>query len=365
MMVQASGHKMITLTNEEKKNLYRFIEPFKRYLESPLGRKEDEQRKGQVDFFQEELPSRLPELAETDVAEIVNRLWSTQMWGNKQYLAQELINSNSLEGIASGLQILLDKSRSPTQRYEEGLGKVRGLGPASITEILCYADPNKFAIWNRRAREALTLLKFTRFVSPKKYKLTTHEYERFNDLSKAIAAELQNADIQADLLTVDYFLYEVGNQAPNEGHLVAAELAAESHFDHDEIRDIVKGIGALLGFDVETEVKVAHGARVDVVWRARIGNLGRVTYVFEVHKGGTIDSLLLNLQKARSAATVQKVIAISDQKLLDSIVKECEGLPEEFRKTLAYWPVNDVLEVSKSLIVANELISKLGLVPVI
>jgi hypothetical protein len=32
-------------------------------------------------------------------------------------------------------------------------------------------------------------------------------------------------------------------------------------------------------------MSIAHGAKVDVVWRARIGNLGAVTYIFEVQMG--------------------------------------------------------------------------------
>ena len=55
--------------------------------------------------------------------------------------------------------------------------------------------------------------------------------------------------------------------------------------------------------------------------------------------------LLLTLQKATCRATVQKVVTISDQHQLEKIAKECEELPEEFRKTLAYWPVDDVYDV--------------------
>ena len=356
---------LIKLTEEDKANIHQFLQQFKKYLKSKNGIQDQEQRKDQAHFFQQELPSRLSELAESDVLEIVHRLWSTQIWGNKQYLVQELIKNNGLDGISKGFKNILQRNNIPSQRYEDGLGKIHGLGPAAVTEILCYSDPDNCGIWNRRAREAISILGLDRFVSPNKYKLLKSEYERFNDLAKSIASQLVAEGIQADLLTVDFFLYEVGLQASKDKNALKKEPGTGSDFDHDEIRDLVKNIGALLGFDVQTEIKIAHGAQVDVIWRAAIGNLGKVTYVFEVHKSGSIDSLLLNLQKARSATTVQKVIAISDQKQLDSIAKECEGLPEEFRKTLAYWPVNDVLEVSKSLMHANELIDKLGLVPVL
>ena len=124
---------------------------------------------------------------------------------------------------------------------------------------------------------------------------------------------------------------------------------------------MIRDIGVMLGFDADTEVQVAHGARVDVVWRARIGNLGMVTYVFEVHRSGSIDSLLLNLQKAKSSPTVQKVIAVSDERQLEKIKSESEGLPEGFRRALEFWPVKEVQRVGENLQTAMEIINRLGL----
>jgi hypothetical protein len=104
---------------------------------------------------------------------------------------------------------------------------------------------------------------------------------------------------------LDFFLYEVAQSAKGTvevGVRPERELRLqEGEFDHDEIRDLLADIGGSLGFDTDTEVKVAHGARVDVVWRARIANLGLVTYVFEVHRSGSMDSLILNLQKAMAS----------------------------------------------------------------
>ena len=160
------------------------------------------------------------------------------------------------------------------------------------------------------------------------------------------------------MLFVDFFLYEVSGETIDEKPPVQV---AET-FDHDEVRDLIESIGGMLGFDADTEVKVAHGAKVDDVWRAKIGNLGLVTYVFEVHKSGSIDSLLLNLQKAKSSPTVQKVIAVSDERQLEQIKNEAEGLPEEFRRCLAFWRVAEVKKVSENLQSAIDVINGLGLI---
>lgn len=82
--------------------------------------------------------------------------------------------------------------------------------------------------------------------------------------------------------------------------------------------------------------------------------------MFEVHKSGSIDGLLLNLQKARSNPTVQKVITVSDEKQLDQIRQETSGLPEEFRKAMAFWKVNEVQEVAEKLQSVSEIISSLA-----
>ncbi|MEM2322863.1 MAG: hypothetical protein QW657_06640, partial [Candidatus Bathyarchaeia archaeon] len=94
-----------------------------------------------------------------------------------------------------------------------------------------------------------------------------------------------SAQLGGDPLDVDLFLYmiqsEVEGAAPSRPEVKVEE---DYDFDHDEIVEKLVALGAGLGFEAESEVSIASGARVDVVWRARIGNLGVVNYVFEVHR---------------------------------------------------------------------------------
>lgn len=117
----------------------------------------------------------------------------------------------------------------------------------------------------------------------------------------------------------------------------------------------------MLGFETEKEYKISQGAKVDAIWRAKIGNLGIVNYVFEVQRKGSRKSLLLNLLKAKSNPTVQKLIVISDDKQLIQIEKECEGLQSEFRRDLTFWEVKDVQKVVANLQSAVEIINNLNL----
>jgi len=346
----------VTLSPGQKKQVNAQIQPFLAYLETEASRGDEEDRLRRIRYFREELPARLKNLSEADVAEMVSQLWASRIWGNKQYLVQKVIEDNGLDSLRDELRHLLDRTVSPPARYERALLRIRRLGPASVTEILCYSDADNCGIWNERARAAVGKLGLGGFVSPEKYMLTGSEYSTFNSLLRVIGKELGAAGIpDVDLLKVDFFLYNVGaGETPP---------TPRGGFDHDEIRDLIESIGAMLGFDAQTEVVVAHGAKVDVVWRARIGNLGTVTYVFEVHKAGSIDSLVLNLQKAKSGPTVQKVIAVSDQEQLNKIEAETDGLPEEFRRSLAFWRVTEVQEVGEHLRLASESINRLGLVP--
>ena len=346
----------ISLTPEQKRAIKTHLQAFRRYAASEQFQKDQEERLSRVSYFQRELPGRVAELSEADMDELITMLWASRMFGNKQYLVQKVISDNGIEKLRRELKLLLDTSSPAAARYERFLKEVKRLGPASVTEMLCYIQPESCGIWNQKARQALKILKLDNYVNPDKYRLSGEEYETFNQVLYAISEELKAAQFQdVDLLFVDYFLYEVSQTTPEP-------VPEPGEWDHDEIRDLVQSIGVMLGFDAEAEVQVGHGARVDVVWRARIGNLGLVTYVFEVHKTGSIDGLLLNLQKAKSSPTVQKVVAVSDETQLEKIKRESEGLPEEFRRALGFWRVEEAQKVGEDLQSAIEIINRLGLV---
>lgn len=193
-----------------------------------------------------------------------------------------------------------------------------------------------------------------------KYRITGEEYRQFNEVLQLLVSMLQKAGFaEADLLFVDYFLYEIWS---SEKSKEKSNLDLGAEFDHDEIQHQIEQIGFWLGFETEVEKLVSPGAVVDVIWRAKIVNLEVVTYVFEVHKSGSIDSLILNLQKARNNPTVQKVVAISDRLHLDKIQSEIRGLPEDFRNVLTFWDVIDVQKAHQNLSEVSEIIAQLELV---
>ena len=347
----------IDLTGEQKKLIHRYLGVFEKFTKTSEFREHFEERKERRRFFQEELPLKIDSFTESDCFYLISNLWASMFWTNKDYHVSKIIEDNGIDKIKEGLRLLMDVARPVSYRYEHFLKKVKGLGPSSVTEIMSYIQPDKCGIWNLKARQALELLKLSDFINTKKYYIKGTEYERFNELLREIAKEITpklKGRFDVDLLFVDFFLYAI-TTFPSD------EEDDEGDFDHDEIKHLIYDIGLMLGFEANEEVPIGHGARVDVVWKARIGNLGMISYVFEVHRSGSIDSLLLNLQKARRNPTVQKVIAVSSRKLLEKIQLEAEGLPEEFRRTLGFWRVKEVVQVKQNLEAANEIIKKLGL----
>ncbi|KKP85054.1 MAG: hypothetical protein UR87_C0061G0011, partial [candidate division CPR3 bacterium GW2011_GWE2_35_7] len=113
---------------------------------------------------------------------------------------------------------------------------------------------------------------------------------------------------------------------------------------------------------IDTERQIAHGAVIDTVWEAKIANLGKVTYVFEVQDKGSIDSLILNLQRAQSNSTVQKLIVVSDEDQIEKVKKEIGTMPETFRKATKFWTAIDVDKTYNNLEQVTNSISQLNLV---
>ena len=167
------------------------------------------------------------------------------------------------------------------------------------------------------------------------------------------------------LLTVDFLLWDeilpLTNAKVEKNIIKAPQNDKESKSIHDEIKQKLVDIGRFLGFNAIPEMQIAKGAKVDVVWEVNIGNMGTVNYVFEVQTNGSIDSLILNLCKAKNNACVQTIVAVSDVKQLEKIRQEA-CIPQ-MEKHLKYWNIDDVIEVHDCLSKTYTIINQLELVP--
>lgn len=351
-----------------KQRLQQALEIFRNYSQQPRFIEDTKDRKEREKFFSEFTNKKIDEF---NFSEIIKKLWASQIWANQDYLVNEIIKNNGIEKVSKEISLLLSNLKTPAERYEHFRNSIKGMGPSMITEIICYVDPKRAGIWNEKVRKSLGWLEI-KGVSYKKYKITGEEYEDFNQFSEYVANLLNEEGYKdVDLLFVDYFLWEVWDNFI-KNFKVEATITLGPKYDidsssnatsiHDELKDKIAAMGTWLGFEVETEKKVADGAVVDVVWKARIANLGAVSYVFEVQSKGSIDSLILNLQRAQKNPTVQKLIVVSDVKQIERTKNEIKDLPENFQRAVRFWEADSIDNTYENLEQFKDSIKKLNLI---
>ena len=326
------------------------------------------ERRERKAYYQSFTKAKLLAMTEDAFVEYLSRLWSMLMWGNKRFLANKLIADNGFDMLKKKLAELLYDSISVEKRWNNFLKSVKGIGPSTMSELLSYASPNEYVVVNKTVVSCLAYLGI-QDMPRYNYQYTGKRYTEICAIAKEISVALKDAgDEEYDLLEVDYFLWdEVLPLAEKQESVSQTQVAdkpktqTDSKSLHDEIKEKLVAIGELLGFEARSEVPIAAGAKVDVVWEAKIGNMGKAIYVFEVQSKGSIDSLILNLKKAQSNAAVQAVVAVADEEQLAKIISESQGVID--KSSLRTWDSNDLLIVYDSLVRAHESINNLDLVP--
>jgi hypothetical protein len=331
------------------------------------------ERRERVAYYQTWTAARLKQMTTDEFTEYLAKLWAMRIWGNKQYVVDKLIEDNGFPAIVDHFSELVWSDKPIAERWDRFLKTVKGVGPAMISEILCHTHPDKYMLWNRRAYVALNHLGVENL--PRyNYQHNGKKYEELCIIAKQIAKEIEaKGSIETNLLTVDYFMWDQLQveenlsriHKPKTGNvktLPVNAVEADPVFIHNEVRDKIADIGRWLGFQAETEKKIAVGAVVDTVWEATIGNMGRVIYVFEVQTGGNIDSLIVNLIRALNNPAVQGVVAVSEPRQLEKIKQETDSVTH-LKDKLKYWDYIQVLEVHEALESVNDVINSLGLVP--
>lgn len=327
-----------------------------------------EERKERKEYYQSFAKDKLLSMTEEDFLEYISKLWSMLIWGNKKYVVDKLIQDNGFTNLKNHIAELLYGSSPIEKRWDVFLKTVKGMGPATISELLTYSNPKEYVIFNKTTILCygyLGILDMPKY----NYQYTGKKYAEVCSIAKDIATELKKSGADDyDLLAVDYFLWdeilplaEKKVDTPADVQPVPTTNKKHNVSVHDELKEKLVTIGELLGFESRSEVRITAGAVVDAVWEAKIGNMGKAIYVFEVQSKGSIDSLILNLKKAQNNAAVQAVVAVADEEQLAKIIKESKGVIDE--KDLRTWNADDVLAVHDALVRAHESINKLALVP--
>ncbi|GHT63607.1 hypothetical protein AGMMS50239_19860 [Bacteroidia bacterium] len=112
---------------------------------------EQGERKQLSSVYQAYTKERILSMTEEDIYEYIAPLWAMLIWGNKQYVVNKLISDNGLEILKKQIANLIWGSDKIETRWDEFRKKIKGMGPAMMSELLCKTYPHEYLIWNRRA----------------------------------------------------------------------------------------------------------------------------------------------------------------------------------------------------------------------
>lgn len=324
-------------------------------------------RKDLISNAQKYTKEKILNMSSDDIYDYLSPLWAMMMWGNKHYKIDKIIEDNGLDKLRKYLANLMYGSESIDKRWDEFRSSINGIGPAIMSELLCKTFPNDYILWNTKTINGFKYLQINelpRYDST----LDGKKYLYLSQIGKNILkfAHSKGFNEVNDMLNLDFFIWQELQKDTNLNNSKEQEIdiksKKESMFVHNDIRDQIRDIGQFLGFDADIEKKVAAGAVVDAIWNVKIGNMGRIIYVFEVQTAGSIDSLILNLIKAKNNKAVQGIVAVTDAKQIETIKKEVQTVPT-IRDEIKYWDYTEVLQVYDNLSSVNESINKLQLLP--
>ncbi len=342
-------------------DLERTIKEFKTFLKEEA-QNWKEQRNEKQEFIDKYFSKTgLKELDEGTLRELINLLWAFNGWTNKDYLHREMMESG-LEKIRNAFEYLLYSEDPLKKRYDKAHKSIRMLGAAGLTEILAHHDHTKYPIYNRRSKVGLLELGISETEIPKSSQISGNQYQKFCKTVYELRDRLGKYESGfSDLFYLDFFLYylsEYGISASGKKDVIAKI----TDFNHSDAIDQLLELGNGLGFDVEKEYSLMTGCRIDAIWKSRVANLGTISYAFEVHRRGSADSAILNLQRVlKHDPTIQKVVVVSTSDEIDRFKGEISSLGEDFREAVGYFKVDDLNLALENLGSLKSILDKIGL----
>ena len=309
----------------DKQVLNKYLIKYKKFLDNDYENEQYgfQERKDRIEFYQSYTKEKIISMDRDELIKYIGKLWAAIVYGNKSYLVDKMIETNGgIRRLTNMICTFIFGDDSLDKRWDYFIKNANMFGPSYLSELLSYYYPDEYVIANKQVIKALEILDVEN-LPHYMYQWTGKKYLEICDVVKTIKSEMVISKVSVEnLLAVDYFLWEVSKDSLS-GFDIASDVKKVQHDYsiskniHKEIIEKIVAIGTLLGFEAESEVKVAKGAVLDAVWKVNIGNMGRVMYCFEVQSHGSIDSLILNLQKASNNKSVQRLIAVSDKKQLE------------------------------------------------
>lgn len=321
-----------------------------------------QERNNREEYYKSYTSDKILAMNEDEFYDYISKLWAMIIWGNKHYIVDKYINDNGFANLKKSIAYLLYGDDSIEIRWDNFKEKIKGFGPAMMSELLCYINPNEYMIWNTTASNAYKYLG-VQDVPRHNYQLTGKKYVELTNYSKNIQKVIKEKYNRTEnLLFVDYFFWDSLRElepVSSEEKEKLKETVINNKSYHNEIVDYIKNIGSLLGYNTDVKGNIKNSGKIaDAIWEFNVGNLGKIKYVFEVQDSGSIDSLIVSLMNASQDISVQAVVAVSDETQINKIKQHCNNINGSFNGKLKFWDITEVERAYTELSSSMEIINK-------
>ena len=319
------------------------------------------ERNEREQYYKSYTYDKIINMDEDEFYEYISKLWAMIIWGNKHYIIDKYISDNGFDNLKKSIAQLLYGSDSIEERWDTFKDKIKGFGPAMMSELLCYVNPDEYMIWNTTAANAYRNLGI-KDIPKHNYQITGKKYIELTKYSKEIQQIiLDKYNRKENLLFVDYFFWDCLRDVSESDseNIAKKDSVVNNKSYHNEIVDYIKSIGSLLGYNTSLKGNIKDSGKIaDAIWEFNVGNLGKIKYVFEVQDSGSIDSLIVSLMNASQDISVQAVVAVSDEEQINKIKKHCNNINGSFNGKLKFWNINEIERAYNELSNSMEIINK-------
>ena len=216
------------------------------------------------------------------LTDALSSLWAMAVWTKRERRINQIIERNGVKKLRDMFYNLIYGSAPLEERFDSFLANIWGLGVAAVTEILCFVEPEKYAMWNKKvvlAIEKLGLLEdLAKTLGLRKNKvagvlsINGRQYVKIIKFLDRLRTEIERVTNQRlDFLELDYFLYYIAEVA--ETPIIGEEEEREIITSHEEAQYYLLKLGQLLGY-------VTHVARQDqgkIVNNERLGEVADIS----------------------------------------------------------------------------------------
>lgn len=162
----------------------------------------------------------LPSLTEAEVQSFL-RFENNHHWSSIHRSGARICED--MDNLREALSVLLDRSRPLAQRYNEAVGKIKGLGKATTTPILLVAYPDEYGVWNSISEEGIKRVNL--WPDFERGSTAGDKYAQINEILNQLAD-----DLDVDLWTLDALWW--GLEPEEEG--LTKDAAGQTFMDEDQ-----------------------------------------------------------------------------------------------------------------------------------